>query len=87
MADPTEPATTAGQRFLINVIGLAGIVYGGLAIVYYLLGFGALSFAAAPYRWLQLEGLVRYVPPLIVFVVCFVIVWAVERRAARSAGR
>ncbi|WP_347351538.1 hypothetical protein [Intrasporangium sp.] len=86
MADPTEPATTAWQRFLINVIGLAGIVYGGLAIVYYLLGFDAISFAAAPYRWLQLEGLVRYVPPLIVFVVCFVVVWAIEQHAARRSG-
>lgn len=87
MAEPTEPTTTALQRFLINIIGLVGLVYGGLAIVYYLLGFGALSFATAPYEWLQLSGGIRFMPPIIVFVVCLVIVWAIERRAAQSAGR
>ncbi len=87
MATPAEPATTAWQRFLINVIGLVGIVYGGLAIVYYLLEFSALSFAAAPYGWLHLDGAIRYVPPLLVFVVCFVIVWAIERRANQTSGR
>jgi hypothetical protein len=87
VAAPTEPATTAWQRFLINVIGLVGLVYGGLAIVYYLLEVSMLSFAAAPYGWLRLEGAMRFLPPALVFVVCFVIVWAIERRANRSNGR
>ena len=87
MAEPTEPATTAWQRFLINLIGLVGLVYGGLAIVYYLLQVSALSFAAAPYGWLRLEGGTRFLPPALVFVVCFVIVWAIERRANQSAAR
>jgi hypothetical protein len=87
MPQPTEPATTAWQRFLINVIGLVGLVYGGLAVVYYLLELSALSFAAAPYGWLRLGGAMRFVPPALVFVVCFVVVWAIERRATRSGGR
>lgn len=87
MAAPTEPATTAWQRFLINVIGLVGLVYGGLAVVYYLLEVSMLSFAAAPYGWLRLEGGMRYVPPALVFVVCFVVVWAIERRASRASDR
>jgi hypothetical protein len=87
MSQPTEPATTAWQRFLINVIGLVGLVYGGLAVVYYLLELSALSFAAAPYGWLGLEGAMRFVPPALVFIVCFVVVWAIERRATRSGAR
>lgn len=87
MATPTEPATTGAQRFLINVIGLVGLVYGGLAIVYYLLGAEVLSFAAVPYDWLRLEGAMRFLPPAVVFIACFVIVWAIERRANDRAGR
>lgn len=87
MAGSSEPATTAWQRFVINVVGLVGIVYGGLAVVYYLLGFGALSFAAAPYGWLRLAGVARFLPPVLVFAVCFVVVWAIERGAGRTTGR
>jgi hypothetical protein len=87
VADQTQPATTAWQRFLINIIGLVGLLYGGLAVVYYLLQVSALSFAAAPYGWLGLEGAIRFVPPILVFVVCFVVVWAIERRADQSPGR
>lgn len=86
MAAPSEPTTTALQRFLINIVGLVGLVYGGLAIIYYLLGFSALSFAASPYEWLQLGGGMRFVPPIVLFVLCFVVVWAIERRA-QSDGR
>lgn len=83
MADQSEPQTTAKERFAINVIGLVGLVFGGLPIVRYLLGLDFAEFTEAPYGWLRLEGAIRYVPPAIVFVVCFVIVWAIEQRAAR----
>jgi hypothetical protein len=51
------------------------------------LGFDAMSFTAAPYDWLQLEGGMRAVPPLLVFVACLVGAWAIEHHATSRGGR
>jgi hypothetical protein len=87
MADASEPQTTALQRFAINCIGLVGLLYGAVPILRVVLGFDALSFTAAPYAWLQLEGGMRVVPPLIVFVICLVAAWAIEHRATGRSVR
>jgi hypothetical protein len=85
MADSSEPTTTPLQRFVINCIGLLGLLYGAVPILRVVLGFDALSFTVAPYAWLRLEGPMRVVPPLIVFVVCLVVVWVIEQRAGRRS--
>jgi hypothetical protein len=87
MADPPEPQTTALQRFAINCIGLVGLVYGAVPILRVVLGFDAMAFTAAPYAWLRLEGAMRVVPPLVVFVACLVAAWAIEHRATGRSER
>ena len=77
-------STGAGTRFAINVIGVIGLVFGGLAIVAYLLDVSALDFATAPYAWLRLEGAARYLPPVMVLVVCIAAAYVLEKRAARD---
>lgn len=86
MADSSEPHTTALQRFAINCIGLLGLLYGAVPILRLVLGFDAMAFTAAPYAWLRLEGAMRVLPPLVVFVVCLVVVWAIERRAGSRSS-
>lgn len=80
MADPTE--TGAGRRFAINMVGIIGLVYGALAIVGYLFESAVLSFTEAPYRWLQLEGATRLLPPALVLVACLGIAYWLERRGS-----
>ena len=87
MADSPEPQTTALQRFAINCIGLVGLVYGAVPILRVVLGFDAMAFTAAPYAWLRLEGAMRVVPPLVVFVACLVAAWAIEHRATGRSAR
>ena len=70
----------AGSRFVINVVGLVGLLFGALAIVRDLLDLSFFGFTTAPYDWLQLTGFVRYVPPLMVLVVCLAAASTLERR-------
>ena len=82
MADPQQ-STGAGTRFLINMIGVVGLVFGVLPIVRYLLQLGIFEFSTAPYDWLQLEGAARFLPPAIVLVVCMVAAYLLEKRLER----
>ena len=78
----TEQAgsTGAGTRFVINMIGAVGLVFGVLPIVRYLLQLDFFEFTTAPYDWLQLEGTARYLPPAIVLVVCMAAAFVLEKR-------
>lgn len=71
----------AGSRFVINVVGLVGLLFGALPIVRYLLDVPFFGFTTAPYDWLGLGGFMRFVPPLMVLVVCIIAAYALERRA------
>jgi hypothetical protein len=81
--DDADASSGAGTRFLINLIGIIGLVFGALPIVKYLLDLTIFDFAAAPYEWLQLEGAARYLPPLVVLVVCIVLAYVLEKRTRR----
>ena len=70
----------AGSRFVINLVGLVGLLFGALPIVRYLLDLSFFGFTTAPYDWLQLSGFMRFVPPLLVLVVCIAAAYALERR-------
>ena len=83
MADPQE-STGAGTRFVINVIGAVGLVFGVLPIVRYLLQLSFFEFTTAPYDWLQLEGAARFLPPALVLVVCIAVAYLLEKRLERS---
>ena len=83
MAESRE-STGSGMRFLINMIGVVGIVFGVLPIVRYLLDLSIFAFTVAPYEWLQLEGAARYLPPVLVLVVCIVVAYLLEKRLERS---
>jgi hypothetical protein len=80
----SRESTGAGMRFLINMIGVVGLVFGVLPIVQYLLDLTVFDFAVAPYAWLQLEGAARYLPPVMVLVVCIVAAYLLERRLDRG---
>ena len=82
MAD-SQQATGAGTRFVINLIGVVGLVFGVLPIVRYLLQLELFWFSTAPYDWLQLEGAARFLPPAIVLVVCMVAAYLLEKRLER----
>jgi hypothetical protein len=79
----TDASSGAGTRFVINMIGVVGLVFGALPIVKYLLDLSIFDFAAAPYAWLQLEGAARYLPPLMVLVVCIALAYVLEKRTQR----
>ena len=79
-----SPDTGARSRFVINLVGLVGIVFGVLPIVRYLLDLSLFSFTVAPYGWLQLEGAARLLPPAMVLVVCMVVAYLLERRLPRD---
>ena len=83
----SRESTGAGMRFLINMIGVVGLVFGVLPIVRYLLDLTIFEFAVAPYDWLQLEGAARYLPPLTVLVVCIVVAYVLEKRLERRTER
>ena len=82
MADP-QPSTGAGTRFVINMIGVIGLVFGVLPIVLDLLELEVFGFSTAPYDWLQLEGAARFLPPAIVLVVCMAAAYLLEKRLER----
>lgn len=82
MADPQE-STGGGTRFVINMIGVVGLVFGVLPIVRYLLQLDFFGFTTAPYDWLQLEGAARFLPPAMVLVVCIVAAYLLEKRLER----
>jgi hypothetical protein len=73
-------STGAGTRFVINMIGAVGLVFGVLPIVRYLLQLDFFEFTTAPYDWLQLEGAARFLPPAIVLVVCMATAFVLEKR-------
>ncbi|MDN5791150.1 MAG: hypothetical protein L0H25_09830 [Micrococcales bacterium] len=76
----TDPAPSKGRLFAINLVGAIGLVFGILPIVRYLLGLDMLTFSTAPYDWLELRGPMRFVPPIIVLAVCFVLAWWLEHK-------
>ncbi|MGW5240440.1 hypothetical protein ACWEOW_16045 [Monashia sp. NPDC004114] len=76
----SRESTGAGLRFVINMVGVVGLVFGVLPILHYLLDLSIFDFAVAPYDWLQLDGAARYLPPVIVLVVCIVVAYLLEKR-------
>jgi hypothetical protein len=74
----------ARSRFVINLVGVVGIVFGLLPIVRYLLDLSYLEFTTAPYEWLHLEGAARFLPPVMVLVVCIVVAYVLEQRLSRD---
>lgn len=80
-----SPDTGARSRFVINVIGLVGIVFGLIPIARYLLEFGFFGFTTAPYDWLALEGAARFIPPVLVLGVCILLAWVLEKRIERRS--
>ena len=79
----SRESTGAGLRFVINMVGVVGLVFGVLPILHYLLDLSIFDFAVAPYDWLQLDGAARYLPPVIVLVVCIVVAYLLEKRLER----
>lgn len=81
MVDPKDAAgPSRGQLFVINLVGVVGLVFGVVPIVKYLLDLDFASFTVAPYRWLDLQGAARFLPPVMVLVVCGFLAWWLERR-------
>lgn len=76
--------TGAGSRFVINLIGAVGLVFGVLPIVRYLLDLSYFEFTTAPYDWLQLEGAARFLPPGMVLVLSMVAAYVLEQRLTRD---
>jgi hypothetical protein len=82
MTDPQD--TGARSRFVINLVGLVGIVFGVLPILRYLLDLSLFEFTVAPYEWLELEGAARFLPPGMVLLVCIVLAYVLEQRLSRD---
>ncbi|MGO4362500.1 hypothetical protein AB4Z14_19840 [Terrabacter sp. 2TAF16] len=82
MTDPHD--TGARSRFVINLVGVIGIVFGVLPILRYLLDLSLFEFTVAPYEWLQLEGAARFLPPGMVLVACIVVAYVLEQRLSRD---
>ena len=76
--------TNARTRFVINVVGVIGLLFGVLPIVRYLLDLSLFEFTVAPYEWLKLEGAARFLPPGIVLVACIVVAYVLEQRLSRD---
>lgn len=84
MAESTSgDGPSRGQLFVINLVGVVGLVFGVVPILKYLLDLDFASFTVAPYRWLALEGPARLLPPLMVLAVCGFIAFWLERRSQR----
>lgn len=85
MSQPQQPDDTGVRtRFVINVVGGIGLLFGVLPIVRYLLDLSLFEFTVAPYEWLKLEGAARFLPPGIVLVVCIVVAYVLEQRLSRD---
>ena len=82
MTESQDPG--ARSRFVINLVGVIGIVFGVLPIVRYLLDLSLFEFTVAPYEWLQLEGATRFIPPAMVLVACIVLAYVLEQRLSRD---
>lgn len=83
MTDSQQPTGGVGARFVINLVGIVGLVFGALPILRYLFSLEFGGFSDAPYRWLALEGRARYLPPAMVLVVCLAAAYLLERRLDR----
>ncbi len=79
-----SPDTSARTRFVINLVGVIGLLFGVLPIVRYLLDLSLFEFTVAPYEWLKLEGGARFIPPGMVLVVCIVVAYVLEQRLSRD---
>jgi hypothetical protein len=79
-----SPDTSARTRFVINLVGVIGLLFGVLPIVRYLLDLSLFEFTVAPYEWLKLEGAARFIPPGMVLVVCIVVAYVLEQRLSRD---
>lgn len=84
MVTPQQPDPGARTRFVINLVGAVGLVFGVLPIVRYLLDLSLFEFTVAPYAWLRLEGAARFLPPGMVLVVCIVVAYLLEQRLSRD---
>ncbi|GAA2498784.1 hypothetical protein [Terrabacter carboxydivorans] len=87
MAQPQRPQpddTGARTRFVINLVGVVGLLFGVLPIVRYLLDLSLFDFTVAPYEWLRLEGAARYLPPGMLLVVCIAVAYLLEKRLPRD---
>lgn len=79
-----SPDTSARTRFVINLVGVIGLLFGVLPIVRHLLDLSLFEFTVAPYEWLKLEGAARFIPPGMVLVVCIVVAYVLEQRLSRD---
>ena len=77
-------APVGGRRLAINLVGVVGLLFGVLPIVRYLLELPVLELTTAPYDWLRLEGAARFLPPVMVLVVCIVVAYLLEQRLDRD---
>ncbi|GAA5019081.1 hypothetical protein GCM10023258_06390 [Terrabacter aeriphilus] len=84
MVTPQQPDPGARTRFVINLVGAVGLVFGVLPIVRYVLDLSLFEFTVAPYAWLRLEGAARFLPPGMVLVVCIVVAYVLEQRLSRD---
>lgn len=84
MGTPQQPDPGARTRFVINLVGAVGLVFGVLPIVRYLLDLSLFEFTVAPYAWLRLEGAARFLPPGMVLVACIVVAYLLEQRLSRD---
>ena len=82
MAEPPE-RTGAGMRFVINIIGAVGLVFGMLPVLRYVLELDFFEFSTAPYDWLRLEGAARLLPPVLVLALCIGVAYVLEKRLDR----
>lgn len=81
---PSTGVPSRGQLFVINLIGVVGLVFGVVPIIKYLLDLDFAAFTVAPYQWLALEGPARLLPPVMVLAVCGFLAWWLERRTTRD---
>ncbi|MDV3219924.1 hypothetical protein [Intrasporangium sp.] len=84
MTQPAAGQGGAGRRFLINMIGATGLVFGFLPMVKYLLDLDLFDFTVAPYAWLELDGVARFLPPAMVLVTSLVLAYVLERGAPQT---
>ncbi|MCU1537979.1 MAG: hypothetical protein JWP82_2330 [Humibacillus sp.] len=78
-------STGASARFVINIIGAIGLVFGMLPILRYVLQLDFFEFSTAPYAWLRLEGAARFLPPALVLAVCVGAAYLLEKRLERPS--
>lgn len=79
-----DSGPSRGQLFVINLVGVLGLVFGVVPILKYLLDLDFASFTTAPYDWLALEGAARLLPPVMVLAVCGFLAWWLERRSSAA---